>query len=157
VIFIRQNTPFFVIAMMGLLWGLGCSGSQNKLSVEEKLLTVFKNEIPTLEAHQNNYAGYMIHQMAHFDKTQKKTVRLIKEINEKFAALSDIQKNDYQKKWRSQFQPTLKKIAELTQTMMNYQKTHLNTENLLIIEELSLRIKKMEKNFNDVKLQPQFY
>ena len=143
--------------MMGLLWGLGCSGSQNKLSVEEKLLGVFKNEIPTLETYQNNYAGYMSHQMAHFDKTQKKTVSLIKEINEKFATLSDIQKNDYQKKWRSQFQPTLKKIAELTQAMMAHQNKELNTENLLIIEELSLRIKKMEKNFNDVKLQPQFY
>lgn len=156
-IFLSKNTALLFIVVIGLLLGLGCSGSQGKVSIEEKLLGIFKNEIPALETYQNNYVAYMTHQISHFDETQKKTVSLIKEINKKFETLSDIQKNDYQKKWRSQFQPTIKKIEELTQNMIAHQKTGLNTENLLLIEELSLRIKKMEKNFNDVKLQPQFY
>lgn len=152
-----KNTTLFFIAVVVLLSGLGCSSSQIQVSSEEKLLGIFKNEIPALESYQNNYAGYMTHQINHFDETQKKTVNLIKEINKKFETLSDLQKNDYQKKWRARFQPTIQRIEELTQNMIAHQKTDLNAENLLIIEELSLRIKKMEKNFNDVKLKPQFY
>lgn len=152
-----KNTLCFFVIFVFLSLELGCVGAQNNAPVEEKLLTVFKNEAPILAEYQNDYAGYMTHQIDRFDKTQKKTVGFIKEINKKFDGLSEPQKTEYQKKWQLQFQPVIKKIEELTKNMIAYQKANLNAQSLSTIEELSLKMKKMEKKFNDVKLKPQFY
>lgn len=154
-IFMTQNRLFVFVTLIFLI--SGCHLFKNETPAEEKLLNVFKNEIPILEEFQNDYTGYMTHQIDRFNKTQKKTVGFIQEINEKFEDMSEYKKIDYQKKWQIQFQPVIKKIEELTKTMIANQTASLDPKNMATIEELSLKIKEMEKSFNDVKLKPQFY
>lgn len=135
---------------------LALASCQNT-SPEEKLLTMFQQELATIERYQVDYMAYTAYQVEVFDKKQSETTDQIKSINKKFSKMSDLEKNQYQKDWQKKFQPVIDEIYKKTQPMLANVQHSLTPTQEAKIQELMVQLEFKQKQSADIKLLPQFY
>lgn len=124
---------------------------------EMTLLSVFKEQLSTLERYDTDYVGYLDHQIRSFPQTNKKTTRAIQAINQKYRALSPGERQAYQRRWQNEFQPVIDAIYRKTRQMVVNAKQNLTPARAALIQELSIKMELLEKNALAARLKPRFF